>query len=107
MEDSFFERAPDYSLSEETAISRSANASDLDDGPLNPHVEYFLESVRRTLQLSTMSLQTPDDAQLTLAKINELQRKVQDHRLTAQALKKLLLNGLEAHPADADSTILH
>ncbi len=110
MEDSFPQRCAAYCLDADSA-SRSEQLSalmDTHDQCLKPHVEYFLESVRQTLSLSSMSLATPDDAKQTLSRIKELQDKVLNHRLTAQALTKLLLTGLPPAPAEEpDSKILH
>ncbi len=110
MEDSFPQRCAAICLAADST-SRSEPVSELmdtHDQCLQPHVEYFLESVRHTLNLSAMSLATPEDAKRTLSRIRELQDKVLNHRLTAQALTKLLLTGLPPAPAEEpDSKILH
>ena len=71
----------------------------------------FYSPLAKTLQLSSMSLATPEDAVKALETINELRNKVQAHRRTARALKQLIISEAPVPasppPMVSGSSLLH
>ena len=86
-------------LNSEIELSRIAENSqvggyDSIDQDLSMHVACFIEEVRQTLRLTTMSLDSAESARLAFDELHRLRAKVREHSRTAQLLKQLLIEEL-------------